>query len=65
MIEQDLFIRLWVVYTIFSFITFIVLVIWILTNKDYSDEGKFKYIPFDDEENGVWFKIKKEATPKN
>lgn len=47
---QELYIKLWIVYTIFSLITFIALVIWILLNKDYSDEGRFKYIPFEDEE---------------
>lgn len=48
MISEELFIKLWLVYTIVSFLTFIVLVIWVMTNKEYSDSGRAKYIPLDD-----------------
>lgn len=48
---------LWIVYTIFLFVLFTGIAIKVITNRNYTDKGKYKYLPFNEEEMK---KIKKE-----
>lgn len=48
--NNEIYIVLWIVYTIISFLVFITVTIKILANKDYTEKGEYKYLPFDEEE---------------
>lgn len=60
---MELYIEIWLFYTMISFAFFIFITIKVFLNKSYTDKGVFKLLPFDEDEK-IRIKEEKKTEPE-